>query len=309
MINQNENHVSEISNSAIAILQYGKKLGARPWNISVDDLIWPLGLPLRLKGKRLIDLSSNDHLIIYPSKKILLLPYVGIRAKISVMISEPKILHGKNLLWLKYTYKRFHYVLTVYDDMINIIPNAKHFPFGSTWIPEWKYVDITKYKDMSIIVSEKRYFPGHILRHDLVRWLQNMEVNIDVVGRGYRPFEHKWEGLAPYYFSIIIENSLEKSYFTEKLIDAILCETVPIYLGCTNIDNYFDTKGMVICKNIDDVKTAVMLATKQLYIEKLPYLKAIRQKAAWYAAYDKRAAHIVLGIEDTFNCKTSTNMS
>ena len=49
----------------------------------------------------------------------------------------------------------------------------------------------------------------------------------------------KEDGLKSYKYSIIIENSSEVNYFTEKLIDACLLETVPIYWGAPNISEYF----------------------------------------------------------------------
>ena len=42
-----------------------------------------------------------------------------------------------------------------------------------------------------------------------------------------------------YKFCIVIENTREPEYFSEKIIIALLCGCVPIYLGCTNINNYF----------------------------------------------------------------------
>ena len=79
------------------------------------------------------------------------------------------------------------------------------------------------------------------------------DLNIEVIGAGYEPFEKKEDGLKSYRYSIIIENSSEYDYFTEKLIDACLLETIPIYWGAPNISEYFDTRGFIICKNLDEI--------------------------------------------------------
>uniref|UniRef100_A0A6C0JWF9 Fucosyltransferase C-terminal domain-containing protein n=1 Tax=viral metagenome TaxID=1070528 RepID=A0A6C0JWF9_9ZZZZ len=55
----------------------------------------------------------------------------------------------------------------------------------------------------------------------------------------------------PFQFSIILENSQQDNYFTEKLIDCLLCKTVPIYWGCPNIGAYFDARGIIILRSID----------------------------------------------------------
>lgn len=54
-----------------------------------------------------------------------------------------------------------------------------------------------------------------------------------------------------FQFSIVIENSRQDNYFTEKLIDCLITKTIPIYYGCLNIDDFFDTSGWIILDNDD----------------------------------------------------------
>ena len=42
-----------------------------------------------------------------------------------------------------------------------------------------------------------------------------------------------------YKFSIVIENYIHPEYFSEKIMIPLLCGCIPIYIGCTNINNYF----------------------------------------------------------------------
>jgi hypothetical protein len=53
-----------------------------------------------------------------------------------------------------------------------------------------------------------------------------------------------------YQFSIIIENTKESNYFSEKLIDCLLMKTIPIYYGCPNINKIFNTNGWIIIESI-----------------------------------------------------------
>ena len=48
----------------------------------------------------------------------------------------------------------------------------------------------------------------------------------------------KYDGFKNYKYSLCLENSSEKYYFTEKFTDCILSWTIPIYYGCSNIDKY-----------------------------------------------------------------------
>ena len=83
-------------------------------------------------------------------------------------------------------------------------------------------------------------------------------LQVQVLGRGYNPFEHKQDGLLPYRYSVVIENVQEVDYFTEKLLDCMLCGTLPIYWGAPNIEKYFDVAGMIICNSLIDLQQAVV---------------------------------------------------
>ncbi len=39
------------------------------------------------------------------------------------------------------------------------------------------------------------------------------QIAFDLYGRGFRHIDDKWEGIAPYRYSIAFENSLATSYF------------------------------------------------------------------------------------------------
>ena len=55
-----------------------------------------------------------------------------------------------------------------------------------------------------------------------------------------------------YKFSIVIENTREEEYFSEKIIAPLLCGCVPIYIGCKNIDSYFKDYVIHLSGNLND---------------------------------------------------------
>ncbi|TLP58437.1 hypothetical protein FEE96_18570 [Parasedimentitalea maritima] len=280
---------------AVGILSPAAKLGLVPSRYSLDNLSWPLGQPQRLLGKQLKDLDRRDHLLLHPRTTSYYRPSFGTRAQVSVMVLEPRIVHERHIEKLRRFHWRFHKVLTaVEDDLIAHIPNGVFFPFGSTWVENCDDLDVTKTKMTSLIASAKRSQPGHLIRHEIVDWAKANAMDLVALGGGYQPFAQKQEGLAPYRFSVVIENSNEPNYFTEKLIDTILCGAVPIYLGCPNIDRFFDTSGMIICKNADDIRQAVKNTSEQLYQSKLPALRAIYDKATYWGDLEGRAARVLL---------------
>lgn len=97
-----------------------------------------------------------------------------------------------------------------------------------------------KNKLISVITSNKAFTQGHL---DRIRFVEKLKARygdrLDVFGRGYRDFDDKWEVLAPYKYHIVIENSSQRYYWTEKISDCFLAETFPFYYGCTNLSDYF----------------------------------------------------------------------
>ncbi len=275
---------------AIAILPYGHTPGANLRRFPADDLHWPLGQPDRMRGRMAGDLLPDDHLIIYPKTQAHLLPGFGTRAHVSMMVVEPKAIHAKHLWLLRYSHRRFFRVLGYNDELLSRIPNGVFVPYGTTWVPEWRDLRPEKTKSVSLIASSKRSQKGHRLRHQIVGMVEDKGYSVDILGRGYKPFNEKSDGLLPYRYSVIIENIREPNYFTEKLVDAILCETVPIYWGCPNIDRFMDVSGMILCRDAGDIEQALHMVSPADYQKRLPALRAIKETADAYGDLEKRAA-------------------
>ncbi len=54
-------------------------------------------------------------------------------------------------------------------------------------------------------------------------------------------------------YGIAIENFSNKGYFSEKILDCFLLKTIPIYWGCSNIGDFFNTEGIIQFQNVDDL--------------------------------------------------------
>lgn len=114
-----------------------------------------------------------------------------------------------------------------------------------------------KSKLISVITSNKAFTAGHIKRIKFVEKLKEYYGDkLDVFGHGFNDFADKWDVLSPYKYHIVIENSSQDYYWTEKLSDCFLCDTYPLYYGCTNIDEYFPKDSMTLI-DIDDFEKTV----------------------------------------------------
>ena len=74
-------------------------------------------------------------------------------------------------------------------------------------------------------------------------------------------------------FSVIIENERLPNYLTEKLIDCILSKSVPLYFGCPNVGDYFDTEGMIIIRDLEHLIEVVQNLTPEDYETRLPIMQ------------------------------------
>ena len=130
------------------------------------------------------------------------------------------------------------YVHKTYDELVTMSP------------PEKKCL-------LSIVSSNKRFSKGHEQRYQFALALKSyFGDRIDLFGRGIRGFDDKWDVLAPYEYSIVIENSSSPYYVTEKLTEAFLSYTFPIYYGCTNLEEYYP-RGSFETIDIWDIDGAI----------------------------------------------------
>ncbi len=153
-----------------------------------------------------------------------------------------------------------------------------HHEKGNTWMPQVWWLDFTydelmdlkpfsKTKNLSVINSIKQSTEGHRKRVNLINNIVKKYPNdIDVWGsitRGrensgpYKtklPPKNKKNGILPYKYHLTIENGSSPFYFSEKIVDPLLCWSMPIYWGCKNIDKFLP-KGSYI--NIDINKKGV----------------------------------------------------
>lgn len=101
-----------------------------------------------------------------------------------------------------------------------------------------------KSRALSWVTSNKGLLRGHRKRMEFLERIRGT-VDFDLYGRGFQQVDDKWDALAPYRYSIAVENFACPYYFTEKLMDAYLSWTMPIYHGCTNIGDFFPKDSYV----------------------------------------------------------------
>ncbi len=178
---------------------------------------------------------------------------------------------------------------------------------------------------LSCITSNKRNFQGQQERMDFLEKLKN-RLHMDIFGKGINPIKNKWDSLYPYRYSLVIENFKGPDYWSEKLADCFLAWTMPIYYGCTNIDDYFPKESLVkidinspdVFKKIKEIissdlwqkrREAISYA-RELILEKYQFFPFIVSKIKEWEKNQKnklKKEKVIIPNEDTLKVNTILN--
>lgn len=192
----------------------------------------------------------------------------------------------------------FDYVLTYEQEVLDSIPNGILFEYGTKWINVDEY-DLNKSKEFSVstVCGFKTMTENHKLRQKL--WYNQSRINIPkkfflsttggVENFGDNPIlgERK-EPLFDSMFHICIENVSKQNFFTEKLIDCLLCKAIPVYIGCPNVGDFFDVNGFIIANSCDEVVEKCNQLTPNFYESKKNVIEINRELAMNWISYERR---------------------
>ena len=94
----------------------------------------------------------------------------------------------------------------------------------------------TKTGLISVVCSNKTATAAQRARLVLVNLLKDrLGDALHVYGRGFNPVDDKMAAIAPYRYHVVLENNYLPNFWTEKLSDAWLGWSLPLYLGAPNL--------------------------------------------------------------------------
>lgn len=129
--------------------------------------------------------------------------------------------------------------------------NANHGPSISA--PHKRDLDffrslesLEKTAELSVICSNQTLTSGHRMRLRLVHALkEHFGERLSWFGNGVQSIDEKWEGLAPFKYTIALENHVAWNVATEKVWDPFLSLTVPIYGGAPNLNAFVPQEAFI----------------------------------------------------------------
>lgn len=185
--------------------------------------------------------------------------------------------------------KQFHYLITNHDEKTLPHTNALRSQTGNVWFYGKSYNDIVQIKEpiktkkISTVCSNKQQgHTMHRLRYAFTHMMEEEIPELERFGRGFKWIDTKAEALDDYEFHVAIENHIANHVWTEKLADAFLGYTVPIYCGCPNIYDYFPQESLIKI-DINDMPKAIQTIKKLLtnegeYEKRLDAVKEARRR-------------------------------
>ena len=204
-------------------------------------------------------------------------------------------INNYNILWVKeveeiskfkqtalYHADLFDAILTYYEEILTKCSNSWMMPFGTAWV--WDY-DLTAQKKFQVshLTGYKELTYGHWLRKQLHYRQSEITIPVDFyISRhggvdnlhGNKVLGDTKTPMFNSMFHFCIENTTQKNCFTEKLIDCLITKTVPLFYGCSNISNFFNTEGFFIAQTADELITIANNLTPEDYYSRVDCIEA-----------------------------------
>jgi hypothetical protein len=219
-----------------------------------------------------------------------------------IMLHEPDEFFGLHS-WILKTYNLFTGILTYNEKILSHCDNAVLFHHSSNFL-DGDYINtfenINKKFEISFLSGAKKIVEGHKLRQEIYKigdqinipkkWYYVLDdFNWDDFNKGGvgRPSHIEYidgkmilpqvEGKKILFkesmFHICVENTKYDFYFSEKISEAFLTKTLPIYWGCPKISEYgYDERGIIRFGSVEELIYIVNNLTEDTYNQMKPYI-------------------------------------
>jgi hypothetical protein len=195
----------------------------------------------------------------------------------------------------------FSAILTWNDELLNKLPNAVNFTYSGQTLDN-DYVNSLSKKEfnVSFLCGTKTLVEGHKLRHSV----HSLESEIQIPKKwfyvlddydhktdtrpGYTEYSkdlsHIPEGVDPIsygrrvlfndsMFTVVIENVKYNNWYN-KIGDAFVTKTVPLYWGCPNISEFgYDERGIIRFNTKEELLDIINNLTPEKYNEMLLFIE------------------------------------
>jgi hypothetical protein len=211
-----------------------------------------------------------------------------------IVVNEPNEYFGLHD-WVIQNQSHFQYILTWNLRILTCCKNAHYIAFGDSWfLPEQYLKDHDKAFQISHLCGKLRLSYGHNMRHELLARQQEIRIPHNffytIGDRNDIPNARigKEHVFGESGFGVCIENFSNKGWFTEKILDCFLLRTIPVYWGCSDIHDFFDSSGIIKFENVDDCIEKINKLTPEYYSDRLNVIEKNYETAKQYLNFPQR---------------------
>jgi hypothetical protein len=151
---------------------------------------------------------------------------------------------------------RFDAVFTHSSKLLSGNDNAHWIPGGGIWVGgsfAGGRIGIAPKRELcSMLSSRKTACSLHRERLQIANRLWNKRNDVDVFIDP--PGIYAYDVTRSYRYNICVENYIDESYFTERILNCFATGTIPIYKGATKIAGYFDIGGILEFDTFKDLE-------------------------------------------------------
>jgi len=183
-------------------------------------------------------------------------------------------------------HKFYDLILAWNKRVLKECPNSTLFPWSiCTWIDYWETAYVTpddnrKEFKASFLTTAKAFMPGHILRQQIYDSLPTA-VGLLSVDKHRSPvwLPDKRVLLDSYQFTITPQNACHDNWFDDKIMDALVAKTIPVYWGCPNIGEFFNLDGIITFSTYDELLSKLSTLTPEYYAQHIDAVEDNYQRA------------------------------
>lgn len=238
--------------------------------------------------------------------------------KVFVSCNEPASSPNREPPWrIVENAHQYNLILTTDQEVLDRVPHSVLFPYGTTWLSKGQnkhndclgvfdesVLEQVQNKENNISFMSTNHFGHagydmrrliwnnrHLIKPKTVFYSSTRFITNQKSWNGQLFSETIHDGLLPNddkinlfksMFSIVIESNKEPWYFSEKIVDALLTKTIPIYWGCTNIGTFFDERGIMSFNTIEEFFEKINTINENTYEQMLPYVQKNYETAKQY---------------------------
>ena len=216
------------------------------------------------------------------------------------VLQEPNEYFGHHD-WVIQNKQLFSFILTWDDRVLTNCENSSFLPFGSSWVGD-DLANILREKVFSVghLCGELFKTYGHQIRHEIFHRQNEITIPKKFLFKGDRTLPNAIKEKAEFFgtpmFAAVIENTSHNGYFTEKITDCMLLKTIPIYWGCSNIEQFYNPKGMILFRSADEFIKICNGLTPDFYNSRLDVIEENYKRVQSYQNYEKRISTKIIDI-------------